>query len=307
MLVFGASMLIGWVMMVLLPLMSGGPPLANLGILTVTTVASLLAWRVGGGQGWGMVPVSDASDTAVEAEASGPNASARISQTSLLPPDWSAVLERRGLSSTRLDGIVQGALASSGTREVFPDRADIFRAFWLTPLSDVRVVILGQDPFFRRGEADGLAFSVRKGVEVPHSLSRIFSNLEADPDITFSRPSDGDLTRWAQSGVLLLNSALTVEEGLPGSHSRHWGSFADCVLRALNDMEEPVVFLLWGDDANDKADAIPIDRSRHWMIMSTHPRQERDSRFPRFADTRPFSEANRFLRARGRPAVDWRL
>ena len=198
-------------------------------------------------------------------------------------------------------------LFRSSHGETLPDRQQVFRALALTPLKGVKVVVLGQDPYPSRGHADGLAFSVRPGTPVPHSLKRVFSNLESDGALNFSRPHGGDLSQWARQGVLLLNAALTVGADAPTSHSDFWRTFTLRILEVVNEKADPVVFLLWGDAANELADAVPINESRHRLIRSTHPRIEMSSRYPRFADTRPFSETNQFLRFHGRDEVDWGL
>jgi uracil-DNA glycosylase len=301
---FGACALIGWVLMVILPVLSGQRPIANLGILTLATAVSLVVWRLAGGPGWGLSPENGADQAAKKP--STPKGASEAAREHELPDDWSRVLALRGLTAEAVRETVDRAYAPRGSR-VLPKRRRLFRAFELTSVRNTRVVVLGQDPYWKRGQADGLAFSVKPGVEFPYSLRRIFSNLESDPAFQFHRPTEGSLKRWARSGVLLLNSALTVEEGAPGSHRNHWAQFTRLVLEAVNDKDDPVVFLLWGDDANALADAVPINQSRHLVIRSTHPRREEASQYPRFADTRPFSQANDFLRSRGRPSVDWTL
>ncbi|GAA0503653.1 uracil-DNA glycosylase [Microbacterium kitamiense] len=223
-----------------------------------------------------------------------------------LPADWTVALAAIGLSSSEVRDTVERAFDPS-RGAVFPNREDVFRAFWLTPLSEVRVVILGQDPYPTRGDADGLAYSTRAGTPPRYSLGRIFDNLEADPRVAFARPpASGDLSHWAISGVLLLNTSLTVREGLPGSDVELWARFTRAVLRAIASRRQPVVFMLWGDDANRIANSVDIP-SHHKLLRSTHPRREQPSFYPRFADTRPFSAANDFLVQAGRSAVDWRL
>lgn len=170
----------------------------------------------------------------------------------------------------------------------------------------MQVVIVGQDPYLDAGKANGLAFSVRRGVPVPYSLSRIFDNLEKDTFIHFDRPDHGDLRAWARQGVLLLNSSLTVSAD-GSKHSREWASFVEAVLSVVNESAGPTVFLLWGDDANDLADRVGIDENRHLLVRSTHPRREQGSRYSRFSDTNPFSAANQFLIPRWRGPIDWNL
>lgn len=222
-----------------------------------------------------------------------------------LPADWSIALANNGFDPSDVVELV-GRAYGAGRGAVFPDRKDVFRAFALTPLADVRVVIIGQDPYPTRGEADGLAFSVQRGGSMRRSLRRVLDNIEADPLVHFARPANGDLTRWAQQGVLLLNSALTVREGAAGSDLAIWSRFTRTVLDVVGQKVEPVVFMLWGDHANELVDQVRPP-SRHLLLRSTHPRREEASTYPRFADTRPFSTANDFLVGAHRGAVDWSL
>ncbi|HSM36087.1 MAG TPA: uracil-DNA glycosylase [Longimicrobiales bacterium] len=185
---------------------------------------------------------------------------------------------------------------------VYPERRCVFRALELTPLSDVRVVILGQDPYHRTGQAHGLAFSVPPGVPVPPSLGNIFRELHADLGI--ATPGHGDLTAWARRGVLLLNATLTVGEGDPGGHAGWgWSDVTDAVLRWVAAKPEPVVFLLWGRHARAKA---PLTSGRDKIcIVAPHPSPL--SAFRGFLGSRCFSRANRALRERGAEGVDWSL
>lgn len=304
MLVFFASVLIGWLMMVFMPVLSGGQPLANLGILTFWSVASLIVWRIAGGKGWGFAsaPASGAGVVSSSTSSSNP-----LGGPEEVPADWMAAIAQRGLSRVEIAqtlDAVYGRANSAGF--VRPDRRDVFRALQLTPLDKVRVVILGQDPYPTPGEADGLAFSVPRGYPIPHSLSRIFSNLESDRELGFRPPPAGNLSAWAERGVLLLNTALTFEDGGPIHRSR-WEPFTRRVLAAVNESPHPTVFMLWGDEANSLANEVPLNPAQHLLLRSTHPRQETATRYPRFADTRHFSEANEFLRARGRGTIDWTL
>ena len=190
---------------------------------------------------------------------------------------------------------------------MFPERSDLFRAFHLTSLKHLRVVILGQDPSPRPKQAHGLAFSVPNGVAIPRSLKTIYTNLENDPAIQFSRPDNGDLTSWAKNGVLLLNTALTVEEGSPGSHARRWKPFTDLVLQVINEERDYVAFLLWGSPAIRKATSIPINEPPHKVIRSAHPAAWGNTNEARFKDCRPFSEANDFLKSHRVEHVTWDL
>jgi len=190
---------------------------------------------------------------------------------------------------------------------VLPERMNVFRAFHLTPLHNVHVVILGQDPYPKREQhAQGLAFSVPDDVDIPRSLNNIFRNLEADEVITFPRPNSGDLTHWANEGVLLLNTALTVTENHAGAHKRQWRAFTDLVLKAILAEQEHLVFLLWGNQAIERADRAGVTEPPHKVIKSAHPRGGR-SRQKRFKDVPHFSSANHFLAHHDIPEVCWSL
>jgi uracil-DNA glycosylase len=187
-------------------------------------------------------------------------------------------------------------------KTIFPQSTDWFRALDLTPLPKVRVVILGQDPYHGPDQAHGLCFSVRPGVRPPPSLVNIFKELEADLGI--SRPRHGFLEYWAQQGVLLLNSVLTVEMGQAASHQRKgWEEFTDAVVRAVNDRPDPIIFLLWGAYAQKKASF--VDTSRHLVLKAAHPSPL--SAHNGFLGCRHFSKANSFLQSRGLPPIDWSL
>lgn len=187
-------------------------------------------------------------------------------------------------------------------KSIFPNGANWFRALDLTPLDQVRVVILGQDPYHGPGQAHGLCFSVPHGVRPPPSLINIYKELESDLGI---RPAvHGFLEHWARQGVLLLNSVLTVEMGLAASHrDRGWEQFTNAVVRLVNAREEPVVFMLWGNYAQKKAGF--ADGSRHLVLKAPHPSPL--SAHSGFLGCRHFSKTNDFLEARGLPPIDWAL
>lgn len=174
------------------------------------------------------------------------------------------------LRSGRDPGTRFGHLRAEGAH-VPPARRDVFRALHLTPLEKVRVVILGQDPCPSPDVADGLALSVPAPLSAPRSLRTIYRNLEGDPSLGSAKPLMGDLTPWATNGVLLLNTALTVSQGIPGSHARRWATFTDAVLQAVAEEREHVAFLLWGSHAIRKAASVPIQEPPHKMIRSAHP------------------------------------
>ena len=187
-------------------------------------------------------------------------------------------------------------------KRVFPAAEDRFRALELTPLTEVRVVILGQDPYHGAGQAHGLSFSVRPGVRTPPSLANIYKELASDLGIP--RPAHGFLEHWARQGVLLLNTVLSVEEGRAAAHrGRGWERFTDAVIRAVSDQPKPVVFLLWG--AHAQAKTALIDRDRHLVLAAPHPSPL--SARTGFFGSRPFSQANAFLGAHGRGTIDWAL
>lgn len=188
---------------------------------------------------------------------------------------------------------------------IYPPRDARLRAFALTPLNQVRVVILGQDPYHGPGQAMGLSFAVPAGCKHPPSLLNIFKELESDVGIT--RPEHGDLSGWARQGVLLLNTCLTVEAGRAGSHAgRGWEAVTDAAVDAVASRTEPSVFILWGAHAQAKAARIAArGGGRHCLIESPHPSPL--SAYRGFFGSRPFSRANAFLERHGRGAIDWRL
>ncbi len=183
---------------------------------------------------------------------------------------------------------------------VFPEPKNIFRAFDLCPFDDVRVVILGQDPYHGKGQANGLCFAVNAGVQTPPSLQNIFKELESD----LGRPvhRDSDLSRWARQGVLLLNATLTVRASQAASHQgKGWEQFTDAVIRKLNSEREHLVFILWGNYA--KAKGAHIDRRKHLVIESAHPSPF--SAHSGFFGSKPFSMTNAYLRAHNEKEVAW--
>ncbi|MBU2328095.1 MAG: uracil-DNA glycosylase [Alphaproteobacteria bacterium] len=187
-------------------------------------------------------------------------------------------------------------------KHIFPKGAEYFRALDLTPLDDVRVVILGQDPYHGAGQAHGLCFSVQPGVRVPPSLVNIYKEMQSDLGIPPAR--HGFLEHWARQGVLLLNSVLTVEEARAASHQgKGWETFTDAVIRAVNLECEHVVFMLWGAYAQKKGAF--VDRARHRVLTAPHPSPL--SAHNGFFGCRHFSQANDYLVAQGRNAIDWQL
>lgn len=187
-------------------------------------------------------------------------------------------------------------------KQIFPKGAEWFRALDLTPLDTVRVVILGQDPYHGEGQAHGLCFSVRPGIRPPPSLVNIYKEIESDLGI---RPvTHGFLEHWAGQGVLLLNAVLTVEKGQPASHQgKGWERFTDAIIRLVSARETPVVFLLWGNYAQRKAEF--VDANRHLVLKAAHPSPF--SAHSGFLGCRHFSQANAFLESKGLNPIDWAL
>ncbi|MFN3516818.1 MAG: uracil-DNA glycosylase [Novosphingobium sp.] len=221
-----------------------------------------------------------------------------------VPESWRAVLEPvlQTPKSRALGGFLTAEEAAGKT--IYPPRGTRLAALELCPLDRVKVVILGQDPYHGPGQAHGLAFSVQNGVRVPPSLANIYKELEADLGVP--RPAHGNLTNWARQGVLLLNAALTVEQGRPASHQgRGWEEITDAVVAGVAAKAEPCVFLLWGSHARKKAWRVPgLVNSRHLVLTAPHPSPL--SAHAGFLGCRHFSQANAFLEAQGRGAVDWR-
>lgn len=202
----------------------------------------------------------------------------------------------------------QNTLAAvRGEREsgqaVYPPAADVFNAFKYTTFADVKAVILGQDPYHNAGQAHGLAFSVREGVQIPPSLANIYKELSEDIP-GFQIPPHGCLTSWAQQGVLLLNTVLTVRAHQAHSHANlGWETFTDRVIAGLNEKREHLVFMLWGSHAQKKG--AMIDRSRHLVLAAPHPSPL--SAYRGFFGCRHFSQANAYLAAHGIAPIDWHL
>lgn len=188
------------------------------------------------------------------------------------------------------------------TRQIFPPADDIFNAFHLTPLHEVKVVILGQDPYHGEGQAHGLCFSVRPGVDIPPSLVNIYQELHDDLGCTI--PNHGCLTKWAKQGVLLLNTVLTVRAHQANSHKGiGWEEITDAAIRKLNEQDRPIVFMLWGRPAQAKKSM--LHNPKHLILEAPHPSPL--SAYRGFFGSRPFSQANRFLEAQGVEPVDWQI
>lgn len=188
------------------------------------------------------------------------------------------------------------------TRKIYPNMYDIFNALKYTSYSDVKAVILGQDPYHGEGQAHGLCFSVKRGVTPPPSLKNIFKEIH--DDLGIEPPNHGELTKWTKEGVLLLNTVLTVRQGQPNSHKgRGWEIFTDRVIELLNEREKPIVFLLWGSNARQKKAL--ITNPSHIILETTHPSPF--SAYNGFLGCRHFSKTNQILEQNGETAIDWSL
>ena len=198
-------------------------------------------------------------------------------------------------SSIDVEGIYKG-------KSVYPPREFLFRALDLTPIGDVKVVILGQDPYHGEGEANGLAFSVNRDIRIPPSLRNIFKELNSDLGIQI--PTHGDLTKWATQGVLLLNSVLTVRKDTPSSHKDiGWQEYTNSIIKDISYTKSNVVFILWGKYAQSKRGL--IDESKHLVISSPHPSPF--SARKGFLGSKPFSKCNTYLKSKGIGEIDWSI
>lgn len=188
------------------------------------------------------------------------------------------------------------------TKTIYPKMSEIFNAFQKTSYDDIKVVIIGQDPYHGENEAEGLSFSVKVGIAKPPSLINIFSELKSDLGI--EPPNHGSLVSWAKQGVLLLNSTLTVVKDSPRSHfNRGWETFTDEVIKLINKKETPVVFILWGSDARSKKNL--ITNKKHLILESAHPSPL--SAYRGFFGSKPFSKTNDFLIKNGIKPIDWKI
>jgi uracil-DNA glycosylase len=215
--------------------------------------------------------------------------------------DWEQALAPR-FSEPWCGGLAEFVREERRRYQVFPQAADVFRALQLTALSDVKFVILGQDPYHGEGQAHGLSFSVRKGVRIPPSLGNIFRELQSDTGVSI--PASGDLTAWARRGGLLLNTVLTVRAGKANAHRRHgWESFTDAVIQLVNQRRRHVAFVLWGAAAGRKAGL--IDTDRHLVLQAAHPSPLSARRG--FFGSRPFSRINEYRSRHGLAEIVWSL
>ncbi|MBQ8281282.1 MAG: uracil-DNA glycosylase [Lachnospiraceae bacterium] len=185
---------------------------------------------------------------------------------------------------------------------VYPDSEDIFNALHFTPLKDVKVVIIGQDPYHNVGQAHGLSFSVKPGIEIPPSLVNIYKELQSDLGLYY--PDNGNLEKWARQGVLLLNTVLTVRAHSPASHQgKGWETFTDAIIRAVNKEDRPIVFILWGSPARKKK--LMLNNPKHLILEAPHPSPL--SAYRGFFGSKPFSKTNDFLSQNGIEPIDWQI
>ena len=188
------------------------------------------------------------------------------------------------------------------TRQIFPPADEIFTAFEMTPLSDVKVVIIGQDPYHNHGQAHGLCFSVKKGVDIPPSLVNIYKELNDDLGCTI--PNHGYLTKWAKQGVLLLNTVLTARAHQANSHRGiGWEEFTDAAISVVNKIDRPIVFILWGKPAQSKKRM--LNNPKHLILEAPHPSPL--SSYRGFFGSKPFSKTNAFLEKNGLQPIDWQI
>jgi uracil-DNA glycosylase len=212
---------------------------------------------------------------------------------------WKEKLEKE-FEKDYFKKLIQFVKEEYKTQTIYPPGKEIFRAFDCCSFDDVKVVIIGQDPYHGPGQANGLSFSVRDGVRQPPSLQNIFKEIRNDLKKVI--PASGDLERWARQGVLLLNATLTVRASSPGSHqNKGWEAFTDAAIKVISDKKSNVVFLLWGAYAQKKGEV--IDRSKHLVLMSAHPSPFSADRG--FFGGKHFSKTNEYLRSKGLKEIEW--
>lgn len=219
----------------------------------------------------------------------------------MIQNDWLPVLEPE-FRKPYYRELYQFVKQEYETAQVFPPAEEIFNAFHLTPLNKVKVVILGQDPYHNDGQAHGLCFSVRPGVDIPPSLVNIYQELH--DDLGCKIPNNGYLVKWAQQGVLMLNTVLTVHAHMANSHrGKGWEEFTDAAIQALNTQDRPIVFILWGRPAQMKRSM--LNNPKHLILEAPHPSPL--SAYRGFFGSRPFSKTNDFLAANGQAPIDWQI
>ena len=215
--------------------------------------------------------------------------------------DWDKVLEKE-FQEEYFYNLLKFVQGEYERKTVFPPKKEVFKAFRYTPYKDLKVVILGQDPYHGEGEAEGLCFSVKSGIRKPPSLNNIFKELESDLGCTI--PIDGSLVPWAKQGVLLFNAVLTVIKDQAASHKNiGWETFTDEVIKKINEKDEPVVFILWGGFARSKKKF--ITNPKHFIVESAHPSPL--SAYNGFFGSKPFSKTNDFLIKNNLKPIDWQI
>ena len=215
--------------------------------------------------------------------------------------DWQAALKEE-FRQPYYARLYKTVMSEYKSRKIFPPPQDMFNAFEFTPLNDVKVVILGQDPYHNDGQANGLCFSVRPDVEIPPSLVNIYKELQ--DDLGCRIPNNGYLVKWAKQGVLMLNTVLTVRAHQANSHRGiGWEQFTDAVIRILNEQDRPIVYLLWGRPAQMKKSM--LDNPRHLVLTAAHPSPL--SAYRGFFGCRHFSQTNAFLEENGLSPIDWQI
>lgn len=215
--------------------------------------------------------------------------------------DWKEILSEE-FEKTYFKNLAEFVKAEYTSTACYPNGAHIFNAFDSCSFKNLKVVVLGQDPYHGKGQANGLSFSVQKGIRKPPSLQNIFKELSADLDLPI--PEHGDLSAWANQGVLMLNATLTVRASQPGSHqNKGWEEYTDAVIRKISELKQRVVFILWGNYAQKKGEV--IDHKKHFVIKSAHPSPFAAHRG--FFGSKPFSKTNEFLAKHGDAPIDWEI
>lgn len=215
--------------------------------------------------------------------------------------DWQGLLEEEMQKDYYLK-LREFLVEEYKTKTIYPNMHDIFNALHYTSYKDTKVVILGQDPYHGPNQAYGLAFSVKQGVRIPPSLLNMYKELR--DDLGSYIPNNGVLTKWAEEGVLLLNTSFTVRGGEANSHNKiGWEVFTDHIIKLLNEREDPIVFILWGNNAIKKQ--VFITNPKHYIIKSVHPSPLSASRG--FFGSKPFSKTNKFLESIGKDPIDWQI
>jgi uracil-DNA glycosylase len=218
-----------------------------------------------------------------------------------ISPEWNNLLQAE-FDKPYFNELTKLVNAAYDQQTVYPPKQLLFNALQLCPLSSLKVVIIGQDPYHGAGQANGLSFSVNDGIKVPPSLQNIFKELKTDIP-GFEIPTSGNLEAWAKQGILMLNAVLTVQAGLPGSHKKYgWQNFTDAIIKLISDKKQHVVFLLWGNYAITKSEL--IDSNKHLVLTAAHP-----SPLARgaFFGSKHFSKTNNYLTANGLTPVNWKL